>query len=291
MNIDLTERSSSFLLSAKSEEEILKKDVRKKSNVGIKQIDEEFGFPSGFYVLAGNPGAGKGWFALWLIQNAWVYNQRKSVYFSLEMSIPVVKGRILQQWSNMTKSQYDTGLRPTRALEMIKKDVVIVDDFFSEDLKYQTPKNFEDIVDFYYQRGIRCFHFDHLHEISGANDKNFNQGIMELWSKTFQRISKKYTDIWLFVYVQPNGRGYDKNILKKQDISGSKVIIQKCDYFLSLNRIQPDMDSKKVNFGALVNSEIDRTVYLYLDKNRHTDVCNRLYKLKFLQTGNFERID
>jgi len=39
---------------------------RKELMTGISEIDADFSFPRGYYVIIGNPGTGKSWFAIWL---------------------------------------------------------------------------------------------------------------------------------------------------------------------------------------------------------------------------------
>lgn len=267
------------LYSSKTRSQITHKEVRKKANTGITKIDERFGFPTGFYVIAGSPGAGKGWFALWLSKNFMIHNNKKSVYFSLEMSESLVRNRILQQWSGLTQKQFEEGGDIQWAIEKLEDDNIIVDEYYSDNDKFQTPQSFIDWFKKYYKLGYRVFHFDHLHELSGANDNNSNQAIMEKWAKMFQTLTKKYSDVWLFIYVQPNGKAYEKGLLKRQDISGSKVIIQKCEFFISLNREQVD--------GL---TEESKDIYIYIDKNRYSECNHVAFKLRFAETGNFHSI-
>lgn len=264
------------LYSDWTKQQLLHFERRVQANTGIMKVDSNFGFPTGFYVIAGSPGAGKGWFATWISRQFYTHDRIRSVYFSLEMSEQVVRTRILQQWSDLTKKQLEDGGDTSPALSYLQKDVILINEFYSQDGDKQTPQEFRRIFEEYYKLGYRLFHFDHLHEISGANDNNRNQNMMEIWAKTFQKISKEFKDVWLFIYVQPNGKGYEKNILKKGDISGSKVIIQKCDFFISLNREESDSITEE-----------SRDVLVYLDKNRHTDKNHVAFKLYFHQSGNF----
>ena len=152
------------------------------------------------------------------------------------MPEPIVRSRILQQWSDLTKSEFDQGKSSDQAIGLMNKDAIVVDDFYTEDTKFQTPETFSDWVAEYYRLGFRIFHFDHLHELEGANDNAKNQSVTEKWAKTFQKICKDHPDVWLFVYAQPNGAAQNRKILRRTDIAGSKAITQKCDYLISLNR-------------------------------------------------------
>ncbi len=253
---------------------------------GIRKIDTDFGFPCGYYVILGNPGSGKSWFSLWLSRMFNRHHQLKSVYFSLEMPEPVVRSRILQQWSDLTKFQYETDGDKTPALEKLEDDSISVNDFYTDDQKQQTIKNFEEWIDKYYEIGFRIFHFDHLHELAGANANESNQKVTESWAKCFQKISKKYDDVWMFIYAQPNGAAASKKILRRTDIAGSKAITQKCDYVLSLNK------NFKINedTGLPESDEETRNIVLYLDKTRYTENVHMGFKLYFDYTGNFYEI-
>lgn len=270
------------LYSSKKISDLTKIEKRDELLTSITSIDTDFGFPSGFYVICGNPGAGKGWFALWLSRMSYIHNQKKSVYFSLEMSEQLVRSRILQQWSDLTKTEYESKISVAKALELIAQDVIIVDTFYNDDQKKQTPDSFMIWVDEYYKIGYRIFHFDHLHELDGANDNKKNQGVTERWAKVFQNICKKYSDLWLFVYVQPNGAAANKNILRRTDIAGSKAITQKCDFFMSLNR-----EVKLDEMGLVEMNTNSRKVFLFLDKTRYTDKTHIGFALHFSYTGNY----
>lgn len=260
--------------------EVEKKDAL---NTGINYIDNEFGFPCGYYVILGNPGTGKSWFALWLSRVFYRHHGQQSVYFSLEMPEPMVRKRILQQWSDLTKSQLESGVNAGEAVALMGKDVIVIDEFCAEDTKHQTPDNFRAWIDKYYQLGYHIFHFDHLHELEGANDNAKNQGVTELWAKTFQKICKDYPDIWLFIYAQPNGAAANKMLLRRTDIAGSKAITQKCDYVLSLNR-PVEVDEK---LGVVIVDDNDRNILIWLDKTRYTENSHIGFRVHFSETGNF----
>lgn len=251
--------------------------------LGVEKLDKHFPFPTGYYVICANPGAGKGWFALWVSRKAWKKHGQKTVYFSLEMSEPLVRTRVLQQWSDLTQSQFESGMSTQRAKDLLKQDVLVVDMFHSDNTKLQNPVEFRRLLEVYYLLGFRVFHFDHLHELEGANDNNRNQAVTEQWAKTFQQVCKEYKDIWLFVYAQPNGAAANKSVLKRTDIAGSKAITQKCEFFLSLNR-----SIKKDDNGEVIIDSENRDVILWLDKSRVTSANHMGFKLYFSLTGNYE---
>ena len=251
-------------------------EKRELLQTGIEKIDDRFGFPTGFYSIVGSPGTGKGWLALWLSKQFLVHNNKKSVYFSLEMSESLIRTRILQQWSNLTKDELENGGDIKWALRCLKDDKILVDEYYMDNSKLQTTESFAKWFDEYYKLGYRVFHFDHLHEISGANDNKSNPIVMEKWGQLFKNICKSYKDVWLFIYVQPNKSGYEKQILKRQDVTGSKSVIEKCDFFISINREKLEE-----------LEEESRDVYLYIDKNRYNDCNHVAFKLRFAETGNF----
>lgn len=271
------------LYSNKTLKELMNVEKKDSLNTGISDIDNDFGFPTGYYVILGNPGTGKSWFALWLSRMFYRHDQMRSVYFSLEMPEPMVRYRILQQWSDLTKSEIESGINPENSIKLMDDDVIIVDDFYTEEAKNQTPDNFSLWVNEYYKLGYRVFHFDHLHELYGANDNQTNQKVTDGWAKAFQKLCKDLPDIWLLVYAQPNGAAADKKILRRTDISGSKAITQKCDYFLSLNR---NIDIDK-NTGVVMVNDSQRKIILYLDKTRYTEKSHIGFAIYFSETGNF----
>lgn len=273
---------SNKLYSNMSFEEIVRVPVRKNLKTGINKIDRDFGFPSGFYVICGNPGTGKGFFALWLSKTFYELESMSSVYYSLEMPESLVRERVLQSWSNLTREDYLYKADVSKAVNLLSEDMFVVDTFHNDDQGLQTPDNFIASFEEYYELGYRIFHFDHLHEIDGANDTAKNQSVTEKWSKVFQEISKKYDDVWLFVYVQPNGAGASKMILRRTDISGSKAITQKCDFFISLNR-KIEIDDR----GMISVDNFNREIILFLDKTRYTSKAHIGFRLIFDLTGNF----
>ncbi len=271
------------LFSGKTDEELKKRDTKPGLHTGIGYVDTDFGFPTGYYVIIGNPGTGKSWFALWLTRMFYRNDGQKSVYFSLEMSEQAIRTRILQQWSDITKQEVESGVSVQNAINLMKEDVLVVDTTFQD--TNQDPCLFEEFIDKFYELGYRVFHFDHLHELMGANDNKSNQTITEKWAKAYQQICKKYNDIWLFIYAQPNGASASKKILRRTDIAGSKAITQKCDYCLSLNR-NLELDEN----GTPIIDKTNREIVVFVDKSRFTTEQYFGFKLYFHLTGNFHAI-
>lgn len=269
--------------------ELISFSSREMLSTGIDKLDAKFPFPAGYYVICANPGAGKGWFALWLTRIFYTRHLKRSVYFSLEMAEPLVRERIFQAWSDLTQEKYkrlqgdEEKLveRVYPALSLLRQGAIEVDTFHVEDTKHQTPKNFYEAVKSYYEQGYRVFHFDHLHELEGANDNNRNQAVTELWAKVFQDICKELPDIWLFIYAQPNGAAAKKKYIRRTDIAGSKAITQKCEFFLSLNLMESEADE-------ITSFEVEnRQRVLFLDKSRVTSESKIGFLLYFDHTGNF----
>ena len=287
VNKDLSNRpfnSDSF--SNMTDDELLTFTQRETALTGVKRIDEGFKHFTGFYVICANPGVGKGWYALWLIREFYLHSNIKSVYISLEMTEDLIRKRVLQSWSDLDENAFNYFIKnklEIKALALLKKDIMRVDEFGGSDTSKITTENFTDKIKYYYEQGFRAFHFDHLHELDGANDNTRNQTVTEKWAKVFQSICKDYSDIWLFIYVQPNGSSAKKQILKRTDISGSKAITQKCEFFISLNRQM----KKDEETGEMVVDNDSRQITIYIDKNRISSAQHVGFKLYFLPTGNF----
>lgn len=277
-------KANSF--SNMSDDEILTFIERPTARTGLDKIDSKFLHPTGFYLICANPGVGKGWYALWLTRKFYENNGLRSVYFSLEMPTDLIKKRILQAWSDLTEEKFNKvkGKKEhLKALGLLKKDIIRIDEFGGSDTSGQSIDNFKSRFEEYYKEGFKVFHFDHLHELDGANDNTRNQTVTEKWAKTFQSICKDYPDIWLFVYVQPNGKSAKSEIIFREDVAGSKAITQKCEYFISLNRVMPD----ESEIGEENNVEEDRKIIIFIDKNRITSAQHIGFKVFFSKTGNF----
>jgi hypothetical protein len=269
-------------------DELLAQEKRECLPLGVEEIDILFQHPAGFYVICANPGVGKGWWALWLSRKFWELHKKKTIYFSLEMSINLIKPRILQQWSSLTEKEYQNAIendktKLSKAVSMIRKGAIHIDEMGGSDTSVVKPEIFKKKIIEYYKQGYRIFHFDHLHELEGANVNNKNQEVVETWAKVFQGLCKDLPDIWLFVFAQPNGQAHMKKILTKNDVAGSKSIAQKCEFFYSLNRIV-ELDTE-TNSVKVVND--NREVVMFLDKNRITSAQYVAFNLYFSHTGNF----
>lgn len=267
------------LYSNWDDEDIRKIEIRKRLKTNITELDKLIKFPSGFYIISSNPGVGKSWFALWLSKTFYKLHNKKSIYFNLEMDETLVRARIHQSWSGLNQMQYEAGMNIDKALDLMKKDIIVVDNFFAEDTKLRTPQNFYEYLIYYYSKGYRCFHFDHLHELDGMNDNNKNQQLNEEWSAIFKKLNDELDDIWLFIYAQPNGMAGSKPILRRTDIAGSKAITQRCEFFISLNkRIKKDYEDA---------NEEDRNIYVFLDKGRTETKTHCGCWIRLDETGNF----
>ncbi len=281
----VAERDKIVLYSKLSDEELLKVDKRPRMKTGLPEMDKMFDWPSGYYVICANPGVGKGWFAMWLARKFWQYGKIKTAYFTLEMSEQMIRTRLLQAWSDLSFSAFENGGDTTQAKEMLRKDVMAVYPFGHKDQRYQTPENFSKDFEEIYDHGYRMFVFDHLHELSGMNSNDTNQSVVERWGKAFQEVMKnpKFSDVWLMVYSQPNGFAASKEVITKTDIAGSKSITQKCEFFISLNR--------KIKFDKQTHMPIadqdERSVFLWIDKNRVSTTQYRGQTIYFSENGNF----
>lgn len=288
-SVAISNISTSIDLSKLSEDEFFGVKEREMLTTGVAEIDKTFKHPAGFYVICANPGTGKGFYALWITRKFYERHEKKSVYFSLEMTEELIRQRLIQAWSDLTEEQVReaiqnkdyTKLRQSKKL--VDEKILIVDEFGGSDNSVVTPQNFKKLFDKYYSEGYRVFHFDHLHEIEGANVNDKNQQVTETWAKMFQGICKDHNDIWLFVYAQPNGGAAKKKLIQRDDIAGSKAITQKCEFFLSLNRdVVIDEET-----GSVSVKNDTRDVFVFLGKNRITSTNSTVFNLYFSPTGNF----
>lgn len=258
-------------------------EKRAELSTGLGAIDEVLPYRAGFHVVVGNPGSGKGWYATWLAKQFFIRHQKKTVFFSLEMSEPLIRLRLLQQWSGLTEEQLEKGASTAAAKNLLKQGGLLIYPFGQNNAEYQTPDNFATDIDKFYEQGYRVFMFDHFHELDGANsDIATNQKVTQIWGKAFQEVCKKYVDIWLIIFAQPNGAAANKSFLTRTDISGSKGLTQKCEVFVSLNRQVMEKD-----FKIEEQQEQDRSVVFWVDKNRLSS-SQKVGKMVFLsKTGNF----
>jgi hypothetical protein len=266
-----------------NDEDMQKNEKWEEAPIGLNKLDGIFKFPVGYYIICANPGAGKGFFATWLTRRFYEQHGITSAYFSLEMSESMIRKRLKQSWSDITQVEFDSGHSTQKAISLMKKNIIAVYPFGESDQSYQTPENFKKDIQKFYELGYRVFHFDHLHELDGANTNDTNQRVIEVWGKVFQDVCKQYEDIWLFVYAQPNGAAASKSLIKRTDVAGSKSITQKCEFFLSLNRVtNEDKDT-----GEVKVEEENREVILYLDKSRKSSKQHIGCKLYFGEDGNY----
>ncbi len=261
----------------KTIEEITKIDRVDKFNVGLPVIDRDFGFPSGLYFITGTAGTGKTFFATWLIKQMFLLNQKKSMYISLEMSEPIMRRRILQQWSGLTQAQFDAGFSVKKAADIMYQDAIYIKKIEKNQQKIEYIKK---IIESCYNIGIEMFVFDHINEITGMNDER-NMVTADLWASMFVEMSNKYPKMHFLVFCQPNKQGFKQKILTLDSIKGSSVLAEKAHYFLSLNRLVPKDEFEEDNMPE------DRRVIIRLDKTRNTAINHKNFLVLFDETGNF----
>lgn len=273
----LEDKILSLSYAQKTAQELRQIEQIKKFKVGLPLVDELFGFPPGLYFITGTAGTGKTFFATWLAKQLYVLNERKSIYLSLEMSESIIRRRMLQQWSDITFSQFCQGFSTEKAINLMQQDALIVKKI---DKKLQRVDYMKKIIEASYNVGIESFIFDHINEISGMNDER-NMRVSEEWASMFVEMSNKYPDMHFFVFTQPNKQGFKQKILTLDSIKGSSVIAEKAHYFLSLNRFLPkdELDT--------TNEPEDRRVIIRLDKTRNTAVNHKNFAVLFDETGNF----
>lgn len=276
-----SERTDELKYSQMSDKDLSTFVRRKSMAIGVPELDCKFTFPTGFYVICGNPGSGKGWFALWLARKFFELHKQKTAFYSLEMNEPLVRARLLQAWSDLSEEDFLNGGHTGKAMDLLKQDAIMVYCFGQDDLKYRTSENFEKDFVKHYEQGFRVFMFDHLHELSGSTVNDSNQKVVEEWGHTFQRIVKNYPDIWLIVFAQPNAASATKKLLGRNDMLGGKSITHKCEFFISLNRQLKEED------GEIKTDAENREILFWVDKNRITSHQYFGVNLFFGKDGNF----
>lgn len=251
-----------------------------KLKIGIEQLDEA-GIPSGMNLIIGQSGSGKSWFMNHIVKTAYQFNKQKSVIFTLEMDTVGLTKRMMQSFSNLTATQVENGETSEIGIKIIQKIDPIIIDYTQVDRDAITPLSFSQAVHEYYAQGYRVFLFDHFHEIPGISTNEKNQQQTEIWGDAFKAIRNTYDDVWLFILVQSNKEGYKKDILTKEFVSGSSALVNKCDYFLSINREEkPDPN---------LALELDKPKYLslWVDKNRRSFADRFAVRVVLDNTGNF----
>lgn len=267
-------------LSELTEEELKNHKEYPKLKLGIEQLDQA-GVPSGMLLLIGQSGAGKSWMMNHIVRVAWELNQKKSVIFSLEMDQQGLTKRMLQSYSNLSVSDMTYGGDVTPGIKVIREADPIIIDYTQVDRDAVTPLSFSQSVHEYYAKGYRVFLFDHFHEIPGVSTNDKNQQQTEIWGDAFKAIRNTYDDVWLFVLVQSNKEGYKKDILTKEFVSGSSALVNKCDYFLSINR------KEKADANIAYEISKPKNLVLWVDKNRRSFADRFAVQATLDNTGNF----
>lgn len=267
-------------LSDLTDDELKHQKEYPKMIVGIDQLDK-VGVPSGMNLVIGQSGSGKSWFMNHLIKSAWELNKQRSVIFSLEMDQQGLTRRMLQSYSKLTISQLKQKYDTSKAINLIRDAKPIIIDYTQVDRDAITPLSFSQSVHQHYAKGYKVFFFDHFHEIPGASINDKNQQVTEIWGDVFKSIRNDYDDVWLFILVQSNKEGYRKEILTKEFVSGSSALVNKCDFFLSINRREKPDDNLTLEFNK------PKPLVLWVDKNRRSFADRFAIKCSLDSTGNF----
>jgi len=230
---------------------------------GISNLDRG-GLPPGMNLIIGQSGAGKSWFMNHLVKCAWTLNKKRSVVFSLEMDFDGLKKRMIQSFSGLTYEQFVYGGDISSGIKILREVNPVIIDYTKQESDRITTADFLTKAHQLYKEGYRVFIFDHFHEIPGATVNERNQQVTEQWADAFKLLRNTYDDLWLFILVQSNKEGYKAKILKKENVSGSSALVNKCDFFLSLNRTEDPDSMENVDFAQ------DKVVKIWVDKSRRT---------------------
>lgn len=249
--------------------------------VGIDQLDQA-GIPTGMNLIIGQSGAGKSWFMNHIVKSAYELNQKRSVVFSLEMDQQGLTKRMLQSYSNLTAQAMKKNPNIDEGVKKIREISPVIVDYTQVDRDAVTPLSFSRLTHQYYMQGYRIFLFDHFHEIPGISTNEKNQQQTEIWGDAFKAIRNTYDDVWMFILVQSNKAGYKKDILTKEFVSGSSALVNKCDYFLSLNR------EEKPDSNVVLELNKAKNILFWVDKNRRSYADRFAVKAVLTNTGNFK---
>lgn len=266
---------TSFAYDYKTTDEILKFEKLDKYPLGIKVIDERFGFPTGFYLITGIAGSSKSFFATWLARQMWDKSGIKTAFFTLEMTERGLRKRILQQWSDLTLTEFNQGQSVKEAVDRLQAGSIAIIELDKKDQNISYMENrIKEASDY----GFNFIVFDHMNEITGMNDDR-NKNVSDTWATFWAKMAKTYPYMHFIVLCQPNKSSFKQKVLTLDSIKGSNVLAERCDYFLSINRVQKQEDD-------IFNE--NRDVILWLDKTRNTDINHIGFKLYFDLTGNYK---
>ena len=294
--LDITFTSAFNTISRKNDSTIIKysemtdKDIRSKEirevlKTGFFKFDTDFGWPAGSYLIIGNTGAGKSWFALSLARQIFLRNDKKTAYFSVEMTPEQIKTRLLQAWSDIRYKDFYDGCDTSKAERLMRKDAITFHSFSKKDNdKYSSPENFEKDFKMFYNAGYRIFMFDHLHEVPGATEMEQNPKVMAKWGTLFKKLEGENTDCWFFIFAQPVSTAAKKKILDMNDIWGSKTINFKIQFIITLN----DFSEKDTDGFSIAPIDGKKPITIFLSKNRFTPANFIKEQTYLLDTGNFE---
>lgn len=248
--------------------------------VGIGNLDKG-GIPTGMNLIIGQPGAGKSWFMNHIVKSAWLLNNKRTVMFSLEMDFNGLKKRMIQSFSGITVEQFANGHNVDKGINLLREIDPLIVDYTQQDSSKIVATDFLVKAHQFYKEGYRVFVFDHFHEIPGSVVNDKNQQVTEQWADAFKLLRNLYDDLWIFVLVQSNKEGYKSKILTKENVSGSSALVNKCDFFLSLNRTE-DPESENVS-----DFTQDKFIKIWVDKARRTG-ADKYMSFAFLKsTGEF----
>jgi len=278
--IKVIEKAPVLQPSKMTDEELSSSKEYPMLKVDIKELDQ-IGIPSGLNLIIGQSGGGKSWFLNHLVKTGWELNKQRSVIFSLEMDFEGLKKRMLQSYSGYTAEQMKSSPNLTAGIKTLKEADPIIYDYTQVDRGGITPLSISQAIHQQYALGRRIFLLDHFMEIPGISTNEKNQGLTEIWGDAFKAIRNTYSDVWLFILVQANKEGYKKDIITKEYTRGSSALIDKCDFFISLNR------KEKPDPSVVLDLSKPKDIIFWVDKNRRSIADRFAVSCVLDATGNF----
>jgi hypothetical protein len=270
------------IFSEMSETQLTKVFEGERLSTGLSTIDHNFGWTPGSCLIIGHPGSGKSWLALWLARQFYARHNKKTMFWSLEMSSEGTKKRLLQSWSDLTKEATEYGQNTQQAEKMLKDDAIALQTWEDTSITL-TPELFTEMSEKHIQEGTEVIIVDHFHHLPGVGgDNDSNQRFAGEWSRAFSSLCKNHPNIWLFVMAQPNASGSNETILRPDSIKGSKTPRQYFEYIITLSSEMVDLGD-----GDLSLKPESRKRILYVWKNRNGEQFFG-ERTELLPTGNFQ---
>lgn len=216
-------------------------DIEKnKILTGIKELDDNVTLCTSTLVgILGNPGAGKTTLALNILNNCSV-NNIPSIFFSLDMGIPLVYLKLAQKHTGFSKDKIfdifkNDKVETDRINKIIESNYGSIKFCFKSGMDVEAIRN--SIISHQEKSGqkVKLLVVDYLECISGPySDSTANTAIIA--NKLKDLANETETCILLLLQTQKHSSAPDEPLLSLKNIKGSSVIEQAASVVISLWR-------------------------------------------------------